>query len=263
MIENSKVESQSTPVRAPSLAPTRSGLYRWLATSQQPLPRLARTLNRAALTFSVPAPRVLIRPIRWIFVGVRGTWHFALRVFVCEPLFKSYCKQYGRRLRTDCRVHWVAGKGDIVVGDDVWLDGKITITFAARFADRPLFEIGSNTGIGNGCVFHVAKRISIGRDCKLSGEILVMDSNGHHTDPVLRWAERPPDSEDVRPVTIGDGVWIGARCIIFPGVRIGEGSVVAAGSIVRTHVPPYSVVAGNPAKIMFRLKKPDAPAARS
>ena len=45
--------------------------------------------------------------------------------------------------------------------------------------------------------------------------------------------------------------------MIFPGVKIGEGSVISAASIVRSHVPPYSVVAGNPAKVMFRLKKPE------
>ena len=56
---------------------------------------------------------------------------------------------------------------------------------------------------------------------------------------------------------IPDGVWIGRHCIIFPGVKIGENSVISAGSVVRTHVPSYSVVAGNPAKVMFRLKKTD------
>jgi acetyltransferase-like isoleucine patch superfamily enzyme len=66
-----------------------------------------------------------------------------------------------------------------------------------------------------------------------------------------------PDPEDIRPVIIRDNVWIGKRCIIFPGVRIGEGSVISAGSVVRSHVPAYSVVAGNPAKVMFRLKSPD------
>jgi acetyltransferase-like isoleucine patch superfamily enzyme len=84
-----------------------------------------------------------------------------------------------------------------------------------------------------------------------------MDSNGHDADPVTRWASKPPNPEDVRPVIIRDGVWIGKHCIIFPGVKIGEGSVISAGSVVRTHVPPYSVVAGNPARVMFRLKKPD------
>ena len=83
-----------------------------------------------------------------------------------------------------------------------------------------------------------------------------MDSSGHSADPYERLSGQPPHSDEVRPVSIGDLVWIGRQCIIFPGVRIGEGSVISAGSVVRSHVPPYSVVAGNPAKVMFRLKRP-------
>ncbi|MGA3081578.1 MAG: acyltransferase [Terracidiphilus sp.] len=178
-------------------------------------------------------------------------------MFICEPLFKAYCAKYGRNLRTDCHIHWVAGKGDIVIGDNVTIDGKINIKFAARFADRPALQIGDNTGIGHGCIFTIGKLISIGRSCSLSGDIEIMDSNAHRTDPASRLAYEPPAPEEVQPVVIRDGVWIGKHCIIFPGVKIGEGSVISAGSVVRTHVPAYSVVAGNPAKVMFRLKKPD------
>lgn len=50
--------------------------------------------------------------------------------------------------------------------------------------------------------------------------------------------------------TIGDGVWIGARAIILPGVTIGEGAVVAAGAVVTKDVEPWAVVGGNPAKFI-------------
>ena len=52
------------------------------------------------------------------------------------------------------------------------------------------------------------------------------------------------------PITIGDRVWIGCRAIILAGVTIGEGSVVAAGSVVTRDVPPGTLVAGNPAKVI-------------
>jgi acetyltransferase-like isoleucine patch superfamily enzyme len=217
---------------------------------------MLRAVRRGVRDFSVPAPRVVVRPVLWLFLACRVLYSFVVRVFICEPLFKAHCKSYGRRFRADRHLHWVMGAGDIVLGDDVWLDGKSTITFAARFTDRPLLEIGDGTSIGDDCLFTVGRRISIGRRCLLSGGILVMDSNGHSADPRERLEGLPPANDDVRPVTIGDGVWIGKQCIIFPGVRIGEGSVVSAGSVVRGHVPPFSVVAGNPAKVMFRLKKP-------
>ncbi|MEH7581800.1 DapH/DapD/GlmU-related protein, partial [Priestia megaterium] len=52
------------------------------------------------------------------------------------------------------------------------------------------------------------------------------------------------------PVIIEDRVWIGARCIILPGVTIGKGATVGAGAVVTKDVPPYTVVAGNPAKVV-------------
>jgi acetyltransferase-like isoleucine patch superfamily enzyme len=258
MITDVQVQSNPHPANVNSPRPERKSLRGKLATSQGFLSRTLRGGYRAVRSFSMPAPRVLIKLLLWLFLAGRECYQFALRVFVCEPLFKAYCKKYGRRLRTDCHVHFVQGAGDIVLGDDVIFDGRITITFAARFADHPLLEVGNKTAIGHNCEFRIGKRISIGHNCNLSGGSILMDSNGHPGDPQLRGAGRPPDSEEVRPIEIRDGVWIGLRCIIFPGVKIGEGSIVSAGSIVRNHVPPYSVVAGNPAKVMFRLKKPNA-----
>jgi acetyltransferase-like isoleucine patch superfamily enzyme len=225
-----------------------------VAKSDRPLPRLLRAFRRWTLRATLPAPRFVVRPLLWAFVAVREVWHFLKRVLICEPLFKAYCERYGRNLRTGTHVHWVQGRGAIIVGDDVWIDGKSTFTFAHRFADRPTLWIGDHSGIGHGCTFVVGKSISIGRNCWISGEDLLIDSSGHSADFLARRAGQPPPADEVREIVIGDDVWIGVRCIIFPGVRIGSGSVVSAGSVVRTHVPPYSVVAGNPARVVFRLK---------
>jgi acetyltransferase-like isoleucine patch superfamily enzyme len=228
-----------------------------LATSKAPLPRFLKWAYWQVNGLSVPAPKAVVLPAVWIFLFVRDAYYFAMRVFICEPFFKACCTKYGRNLHTDAHLHWIAGKGDIIIGDNVSVVGKVDIGFAARFADRPRLEIGDNTGIGGGCSFAIGKLISIGRNCTLSGGIQIMDSNGHDTDPGSRWRHEPPKVEDVRPVLIRDNVWIGRNCIIFPGVKVGEGSVISAASIVRSHVPPYSVVAGNPARVMFRLKKPE------
>ncbi len=56
------------------------------------------------------------------------------------------------------------------------------------------------------------------------------------------------------PVEIGNDVWIGSRVIILPGLKIGEGSIIGAGSVVTKDVMPYSIVAGNPAKLIKMRK---------
>jgi acetyltransferase-like isoleucine patch superfamily enzyme len=57
----------------------------------------------------------------------------------------------------------------------------------------------------------------------------------------------------VQPITIGDNVWIGRNALVFPGVTVGENSIVAAGAVVTSDVPPGSVVAGNPARRIAKV----------
>ena len=243
---------------------TRKSYRRYLATSDEPLPRAIRWLYRHRNRVSLPAPRIVVKPMLWFYLGLRSVVYFFRRVFIAEPLFKAYCTRYGRNLRTDIFVHWVMGKGEIILGDDVLIDGKCTFSFASRFVDRPVLEIGSGTVISHACSLTVAKRIKIGRNCGITRECSIMDSSGHPVSAASRvvdqsqhkWA--PPSDDDVQEVVIGDYVWVGQRSIIFPGVTIGEGSIISAGSVVRIKaIPPYSLVAGNPAKVICRL--PDAP----
>jgi acetyltransferase-like isoleucine patch superfamily enzyme len=244
----------------PPSRPGRQSWRRYLATADAPIAVGIRWCYRRLRTLSIPVPLVVVKPLVWIFLRVRSCYYQFLRIFVCEPFFKACCKRYGRNLRTDCYLHWIQGNGDIVLGNNVRVDGKCAFNFGSRFVDRPVLEIGDNSGVGHGCRFVIGRRITIGRNTVISGETIVLDSNGHSSDATSRLLKEPPEQDDVRPVVIGDGVWIGMRCLIFPGVRIGDGSVVSAGSVVRSHVPPYSVVAGNPAKVVFRLRKPSDPA---
>ena len=61
------------------------------------------------------------------------------------------------------------------------------------------------------------------------------------------------DDLEPRAIIIGDGVWLGARCIVLPGISVGRGSVVAAGSVVTKDVPINTMVAGVPAKVVKEL----------
>jgi maltose O-acetyltransferase len=68
----------------------------------------------------------------------------------------------------------------------------------------------------------------------------------------------PPDNQVPSPrsasIVVGDNTWIGARAVLLSGARIGEGSIVGAGSVVDFEVEPFSVVAGNPARVVRRLR---------
>lgn len=234
-----------------------SKVYRYLALSDDRPARLARKLYWGINTFTLPAPKVIVRPMLWAFLAVRHIYYWVIRVFICEPLFKAYCKQHGRGVRTGVFIHWVQGEGDIILGDDVEIDGKCSFMFAARFSPNPTLRIGDHTVI-RASSFAVCKNITIGKHCLIASGVSMFESSGHRSDPEDRLAGLPPRPEDVRPITIGDNVWIGQGSTITPGVTIGEGSIVSAASVLLSDVPPYTVVAGYPARKIASLRNPRA-----
>jgi serine acetyltransferase len=238
-----------TDARQPSIR-------QFLAVSEHSLARGIRTLRRRWLAFALPVPRPVAKTLLGAFLLVRGVLYWCRRVLVAEPLFKAYCRSYGRQLHTDMFVHWVQGRGDLVIGDDVLVDGKCSFTFAARYTRRPTLIVGSGTGIGHECAFTVGKSITIGRKCRIAAGVWMFDSHGHPSDPQARLQDRAASDAEVKPISIGDNVWIGGRAVIFPGVTIGEGSVVSACAVVTADVPAYSIVAGNPARRIGTLSQP-------
>ena len=87
----------------------------------------------------------------------------------------------------------------------------------------------------------------------IAADVRMFDAPGHPTDPALRKAGNPANPEDVRLISIHDNVWIGTGAVIFPGVTVGEGSVVVTGAVVVNDVAPYTMVGGNPARLIQRL----------
>lgn len=210
---------------------------------------MLRTVN----SFSLPAPKVIVKPLLLGFLALRTVYYFIVRVFICEPAFKAYCTRYGKNLHTGVFLHWVQGSGRLIIGDNVRVDGKCNFFFAARYSENPTLTIGDNSGMGNNCSFVVGSSITIGRHCRLGSSIQIFDTPGHPVEPTARLEGQPARPEDVRPIEIGDNVWIGSSSIIYPGVVIGEDSVVAMGSVVVSNVPPKVVVAGNPARQIARV----------
>jgi acetyltransferase-like isoleucine patch superfamily enzyme len=225
----------------------------FFATSDDWRARAVRQIYRAAMNFSLPTPKIFARAMLALFLVLRSVYYFLVRVFVCELLFKAYCTTYGTNLKTGVFVHWVQGRGDLIVGDHVTIDGKCSFSFAARYSDRPTLIVGNNTRIGHLNSFVIGKQIRIGSNCLFASNVTVTDSSGHPTDPTNRLLGCPSELDRVRPVVIGDNVWICGHAIILPGVTIGDNSVVAAGSVVRTNVLPNTLVAGNPAQAVRSL----------
>ena len=113
-------------------------------------------------------------------------------------------------------------------------------------------RIGSDVSIGTGTwLSAVNASITIGNKVMMAPEVAIICGD-HHISSVGRYmfdvTEKAP--EDDRPVVVEDDVWIGFRAIVLKGVTLGRGCVVGAGSVVTRDVPPYSIVAGVPARVV-------------
>ena len=229
-------------------------MLRTAALSDHWLPRFLRRCRRMVLNCGLPPiPRALSVPLLSLFLLLRSIYYFVARVFFCEPFFKAYCTKYGRGVHTGVFLHWIQGRGELIVGDNVRIDGKCTFTFAARFSEHPTLIIGDNTGISHGCTFTIGKKVVIGRHCRIAGNVWIFDSPGHPAGPAARMAGLPTAEDEVKPVVIEDNVWIGRGAIIMPGVTIGQNSIVAAAAVVMSDVPANTMVAGNPARLLRKL----------
>jgi acetyltransferase-like isoleucine patch superfamily enzyme len=144
--------------------------------------------------------------------------------------------------------------------------GDQSIVHAQILFDREnaRLEIGSRTFIGAGRIV-VAHAVSIGSDVLMSWGVTIVDHDSHAQDfeirknDVAEWyhGRKSWDGIASAPVRIENAAWIGFDAVILKGVTVGEGAIVAARAVVTRDVPPWTVVAGNPARVIKNLR-PDA-----
>lgn len=111
--------------------------------------------------------------------------------------------------------------------------------------------IGRSFCVGHHVLIDGHAQVTIGNDVFVGHNVLIL--TGSH-DYERRGAARQ-QAIRARPVTIGDGVWVCSGAIICPGVTIGAHAVVGPGAVVMRNVPPFTIVGGNPAKTIRRLRR--------
>lgn len=180
-----------------------------------------------------------------------------LRKFILQRANKkniSYCGENSKVTGVIDKRH---NRSIITIGQDCLIEGTLVTE-----TETSSISIGNNVYIGGGTILDCVASIVIGDDVLISYQGILTDSDNHS----IRYSVRKKDLADwkcggkhdwgttqANPIKILKGVWIGARAIILKGVTIGEGAIVGAGSVVTKDVPPYTIVAGNPAKIIREL----------
>lgn len=185
--------------------------------------------------------------------GVRVMlWSMVRSKLYDEPIFRLACTHCGDGLHLVGGVPSVNGELDLHIGDRVTLHGS-TSFYAAKVFTRPRLVIGDRTHCGSFFNVSVGAGVQIGNDVLIANRVTLVAYDGHPLDMELRRRGLPAEAASSRPIFIDDDVWICQGAVIMKGVRVGRGSIIAADAVVVKDVPPYSVVAGNPAKIVKTL----------
>lgn len=128
------------------------------------------------------------------------------------------------------------------------LNENITLLSPVYFDYGPLTKIGKGTFINHGCFFMDGGTITIGENVFI-GPFTGFYTAAHPTD----YARRNLGLEWAKPIRVGDNCWFGANVSVMPGVTIGDGCVIAAGSVVTTDIPANSIAAGVPAVVKKKI----------
>lgn len=147
------------------------------------------------------------------------------------------------------------GSGNIRIGNTCCIRGTLVV-----YRHAAKIEIGNNVYIGPGTILECAEEIRIGDNVLISSNCNLIDTNSHslhsyeRVDDTADWkkglAHKNWDIVVSKKLTIGNNSWLGLRTIIMKGVTLGEGTIVAAGSVVTKSSEPFSLVAGNPARFI-------------
>ncbi|MEM7118012.1 MAG: DapH/DapD/GlmU-related protein [Chloroflexota bacterium] len=132
------------------------------------------------------------------------------------------------------------------IGEGTAFSGNLNITGIGNIYNR--LHIGRNCYFNVDSTFDLSAPITIGDEVAIGHEAILM-TNTHQLGP----SERRAGPLEAKPIYIDDGAWLGARCIILPGVVVGKGAIVAAGAVVTKDVAPNTIVGGVPAKVIKEL----------
>jgi len=129
---------------------------------------------------------------------------------------------------------------------------NVRIETGVMLAATERLYLGDNASLSQRVLINAVGGCHIGRACQIATETIILTVDHQYSEGEALPYDRV---RLVKPVVIEDYVWVGARVLIAPGVRIGEGAIIGLGAVVLQDIPPLAIVAGNPAQVLTYRSK--------
>lgn len=132
-------------------------------------------------------------------------------------------------------------------GVRIHLGDRVTLRRGTMMGGNGVLKIGSRTTINEDTIIGCTQSVTIGDDCMVAPRVYILDVDHEYSSRSIPISEQ---GYRTSPISIGNGVWIGAYAVILRGVTIGQGAIIGAHSVVTRDVPAFAIAAGIPARII-------------
>jgi len=227
-------------------------LKRWIKRRESPASRGVYACATALRGARMPVIRPLHRTLYALHLGMRQALAETARILWWTPLFLSRIDGDAPGLRLSGGMPQVLGALRIRLGRDCRLSGQSTLIGRTDTAN-PELVVGDNVDIGWQTTISVGTRVEIGDNVRLAGRCMLAGFPGHPMDPAARAAGAADTADQIGDIILERDVWLATGVMVMAGVRIGHGTVVAAGSVVTRDLPPMVLAAGAPARVVRQL----------
>jgi acetyltransferase-like isoleucine patch superfamily enzyme len=171
-----------------------------------------------------------------------------LRCKCFSLLISGAFAQFGRRTALTYPVR-LGGEERIAIGDQVFIGAGSWLQALPDGNNHSIaISIGSGTSVAGACVISAVRQVVLEENVLLARNVYISDHSHKYTEtdmPVLAQG-----LDNVEPVLIRQGAWLGQNVVVCPGVTIGKGAVIGANSVVNRDVPDFAVAVGSPARVV-------------
>ncbi|MDD9155117.1 acyltransferase [Aliivibrio sp. S4TY2] len=227
-------------------------LKQWLKNGESPLATTLFHIAKAIRHFELPTPQILNK----LFYGLHKTiitqWQAFTHLVFYVPAFKGRLNSYGKRTLLYGGLPFFSGPLTMSIGNDCRISGQTTFSGRTNSAN-PTLTVGNNVDICWQTTIAVGNKVVIGDNVRIAGQGFLCGYPGHPIDPIERARGKADLDSQVGDIILEKDVWLGSRVSIIGNVTVGEGTIVASGSVVTKSLPPFVLAGGNPAKVIKPL----------